>query len=118
MTRHHGSCHCGKVQFDVEGLDVAGAATCNCSICGRTGALMLFVPERALSNVVGRDELTDYQFGKKTIHHAFCRTCGCRPFAWGAGKDGSAYAMVNLRCIEGIDPHTVTVSQQYDGRAL
>lgn len=118
MTRHHASCHCGAVQLDVDDLDLSGAATCNCSICGRTGAIMLFVPEERLQNVVGREHLVDYQFGKRSTHHAFCKTCGTRPFAWGAGKDGKAYAMVNLRCVEGLDVHQLAIAHRYDGRAL
>lgn len=118
MASYHGSCHCGAVQFDVDGVELDGAATCNCSICGRTGAIMLFVPEEKLKNVVGRETMTDYQFAKKNTHHAFCKTCGCRPMAWGKGADGAAYAMVNARCFEGVDPHTIEVGKKYDGRAL
>lgn len=118
MTSYHGSCHCGAVHFDIDGVDLASTATCNCSICGRTGALMIFVPEDTLKNVVGRETMTDYQFGKRATHHAFCATCGVRPFAWGSGHDGAAWAMVNVRCLEGLDPHTIEVGKKYDGRAL
>lgn len=117
MSVHHLSCHCGAVQFDAE-LDLSTPATCNCSICGRTGAIMAFVPTSNLSNVVGEDKLVDYQFGKKSIHHVFCSICGCRPFARGAGHDGAEWAMVNLRCIEGLDVHTLQITKQYDGRSL
>ena len=118
MTSYHGTCHCGAIQLDVDDLDLSGAATCNCSICGRTGAIMVFVPEAKLKNVVGRENLTDYQFAKRSTHHAFCKTCGTRPFAWGKGKDGAMYAMVNLRCLDGLDPHTIEIAHRYDGRAL
>jgi hypothetical protein len=33
---HKGSCHCGKVAFEVEG-EFADAVACNCSICARKG---------------------------------------------------------------------------------
>jgi hypothetical protein len=62
----HLRCHCGAVQADVD-VSLEGAMTCNCSICGRTGAIMAFVPADALTNVVGEDQLTDYQFGAKSI---------------------------------------------------
>lgn len=117
MSLHHGSCHCGAVQFDAE-LDLAEVATCNCSICGRTGAIMAFLPADRLSAVAGEDKLTDYQFGKKAIHHVFCSICGVRPFGRGQGDDGSAWAMVNVRCLDGVDVHALPIKKQYDGKSL
>jgi hypothetical protein len=117
MKTYHASCHCGAVQLDAD-LELVGLATCNCSICGRSGAIMAFLPIDRLRNIVGADRLTDYQFGKKTIHHAFCSTCGVRPFARGQGDDGAEWAMVNVRCLDGVDAHQLTVAKQYDGRSL
>lgn len=117
MAVHHGSCHCGAVQFDAE-LALENLAVCNCSICGRTGAIMAFVPKAALVRTAGDDALTDYQFGKKSIHHVFCTTCGVRPYAWGKGQDGAEYAMINVRCIDGVDVNKITITQQYDGKSL
>jgi hypothetical protein len=113
----HGRCHCGAVQFDVE-MALEGLMTCNCSLCGRTGAIMTFVPAGRIHNLVGEDQLTDYQFGARRIHHAFCRTCGVRPFGKGPGHDGQDWAMINVRCLEGVDVHKLTVARQYDGAAL
>lgn len=31
-----GSCHCGRIAFDVDG-ELNGATACNCSICSRKG---------------------------------------------------------------------------------
>ncbi len=116
MATFHGSCHCGKVQFDVEGT-LDKLATCNCSICGRTGAIMIFVPATQLTSS-GDEHLVDYQFGKRSIHHAFCGTCGTRPFARGDGHDGAAWAMVNVRCLDDVDAHTLDIQQRYDGKSL
>lgn len=117
MSQHHGSCHCGAVQFDAE-VELDNLATCNCSICGRTGAIMAFVGADKLTRVTGEDRLTDYQFGKKNIHHLFCSVCGVRPFGRGEGKDGAQWAMVNVRCLDGVDAHTLTIKNQYDGKSL
>lgn len=117
MPMHHLRCHCGAVQLDAD-LDLEALMTCNCSICGRTGAIMAFLPADRLSNVVGEDRMTDYQFGPGRIHHAFCSICGVRPFARGTGEDGSAWAMINARCIDGIDVHSLTIKNQYDGKSL
>ena len=44
---YKGSCHCGKVAFEVEG-EINGALACNCSICSRKGSLLWFVPREKL----------------------------------------------------------------------
>lgn len=41
--KYEGSCHCGSVAFEVEG-EVDGGLACNCSMCGRRGSLLWFVP--------------------------------------------------------------------------
>ena len=46
--KYQGSCHCGKVAFEVEG-EIQGVISCNCSICRRKGALMWFVPRDKLA---------------------------------------------------------------------
>ena len=40
---HRGSCHCGRIAFEVEG-ELTAAVACNCSICSRKGALLWAVP--------------------------------------------------------------------------
>jgi hypothetical protein len=111
-----GGCHCGKVRYHVS-LDLsAPAVACNCSICGRTGTLLTFVPASQFTLERGEDALTDYQFNKKIIHHLFCSTCGVRSFARGTGRDGSPMVAINARCLEGVDPAELQI-QAYDGRS-
>lgn len=117
MSTQHGSCHCGAVQFDAE-VELQNLATCNCSLCGRSGAIMAFIPADRLVKTSGEEHLTDYQFGSKNIHHAFCATCGVRPFARGTGKDGAAWAVINVRCLDGVDVHTLEITQRFDGKSL
>lgn len=114
---HTGSCHCGAVTFAVD-VDLKHLVTCNCSICGRTGAIMAFVPLEKLERRTGVDTLTDYQFGKNRIHHTFCSVCGVRPYAEGVAPDGSASAMINVRCLDGVDVHTLEIGKKYDGKRL
>ena len=45
--KYKGSCHCGRVAFEVEG-EIKGAMACNCSICQRKGSLLWFVPRAQL----------------------------------------------------------------------
>jgi hypothetical protein len=115
---YQGSCHCGKLAFEVEGkLD--GAMSCNCSICQRKGALMWFVPRAQLRWQTPPEPgaLGTYLFNKHVIQHHFCKHCGIHPFGEGVAPNGDAMAAVNIRCLEGVNLAAVLV-QQYDGRAI
>ena len=114
--KYKGSCHCGKVSFEVEG-ELSGAMSCNCSICSRKGALMWFVPRGQLTALTPEEDIGAYTFNKHVIRHRFCRNCGVHPYGEGADRQGNAMAAVNIRCLEGIDPTTVSI-QHFDGRSL
>jgi hypothetical protein len=116
-TSYEGSCHCGGVKLTAK-LDLSEPVTaCNCSICDRAGWFLAFVPESAVEVKSGRELLTDYQFGKKHIHHTFCKVCGMHPFGYGAGPDGTDMYAVNVRCLEGVDRDKLKV-QNFDGKSL
>ncbi len=84
-TTHTGGCHCGKVRYEAKVDLGAPVIACNCSMCGRTGTLLSFVPATQFKLLSGEDSLTDYQFNKKAIHHLFCKVCGVKSFARGTG---------------------------------
>lgn len=111
-----GGCHCGQVRFEAT-LDLAGAIACNCSICLKKGLLFAFVPEDRFALRAGQEELTVYQFGRKTISHAFCATCGVETFANGTAPDGTAMVGINMRCIDDIDLAAIEF-KPFDGRSL
>ena len=114
---HTGGCHCGGVRFEVE-LDLAAPMTeCNCSICGKSGTRLAFVPDHKFTLKSGEEALRDYQFNKKHIHHLFCTTCGVRSFARGAAPDGGMIYAVNVRCLDDVDLTPMTV-QHFDGKSL
>jgi hypothetical protein len=100
--RYHGSCHCGRIAFDVEG-ELEQAYECNCSHCSRKGYLLWFVPRERLTLATPDAELATYTFNKHVIQHHFCPHCGCAPFGFGTGPEGAAKAAVNVRCLEGVD---------------
>lgn len=114
MALHKGSCHCGKVAFEVEtGLDQV--IECNCSHCSRKGYLLTFVPREALNVVRGEESLSTYTFNTHTIRHRFCTTCGCAPFGEGKKPTGEATAAINARCLEDVDPSQLKIIP-VDGR--
>jgi hypothetical protein len=112
---YSGSCHCGAVRYQVT-MALEGAITCNCSICSKTGTALAFAPASQFELLSGEDHLTDYQFGKKRIHHLFCKRCGVRSFARGAMPDGTPIAAINVRCLAGVDLGAVPTTS-YDGRS-
>ena len=112
---HHGSCHCGAVSFTTE-LDLEHPAiSCNCSLCARTGALLMFVPPEKFQLEKGEDAMAVYHFNKNVIDHLFCKTCGVRPFARGKGPKGPMMA-VNVRCLDDVDVFK-QARNEYDGKS-
>lgn len=116
VSTHHGGCHCGAVRYQVD-IDLdAPALSCNCSMCGRAGTLLQFVPEAAFKLEQGEQNLTDYQFNKHVIHHLFCNRCGIKPFARGTGQNGPMVA-INVRTLDDVDPFAVAAAaKQFDGK--
>jgi hypothetical protein len=112
---YKGSCHCGKVAFEVEG-EIKSAMSCNCSICQRKGSLMWFVPRDTLHLSTPDENASTYTFNKHVIKHRFCPTCGVHPYGEGTDPKGNRIAAVNIRCLEDIDLASVPVTH-FDGRA-
>jgi hypothetical protein len=112
---YQGSCHCGRVAFEVEG-ELARALECNCSHCSRKGYLLWFVPRDQLRLSTPERELGTYTFNKHVIQHHFCTNCGCAPFGFGVDPQGKATAAVNVRCLEGVELTTLA-RMPFDGRS-
>ena len=116
METYTGGCQCGKVRYKVK-LDLGKPViSCNCSMCGRSGTLLSFVPADQFTLESGEDVLTDYQFNKHVVHHMFCKTCGIKSFARGVGPGGKEMAAINVRCLDGVDLGALVV-QPFDGRS-
>lgn len=116
MTTYHGSCHCGRIAFEVEGtLDRAMA--CNCSMCQRKGSLLWFVPRENLRLTTPEENAATYTFHKHVIQHRFCPVCGIHPYAEAKDKEGKAMVAINIRCLQDIELDSVAVGH-FDGRAL
>ncbi len=114
MRKYSGSCHCGKVRFEVT-ADIERGGVCNCSICSRVGWVMTSVPESQFVVLAGADAQADYQFGAKAMHHFFCTTCGVRSFGrYAAGE--VEQVVINLRCIEGLDVEALPI-ERFDGKS-
>jgi len=113
--KYKGSCHCGKIAFEVEG-EIDSGLTCNCSICQRKGSLLWFAAREQLRLLTPPENLKTYTFNKHRIKHQFCAECGMHPFAEGVAPDGKATVAINLRCLEDFDINSVP-THHYDGRS-
>ena len=110
---HEGSCHCGKIAFEVEGNFDEGL-DCNCSMCRRRGGLLAFVPADAFKLKTDEAGLSTYNFNKMVLHHHFCSTCGIAPYSEGQGPDGKAMKAINLRCLPDVNLDSLKI-KKWDG---
>lgn len=102
---YHGSCHCGRVCFEVE-LDLSqGTGRCNCTFCYKARWWSAMVKPAAFTLLSGEEALTDYQGQNKAGHHFFCKHCGVRPFGKGHVPEiGGDYVGVNLAALDDVSP--------------
>ena len=110
-----GSCHCGKVAFEVE-REISEALSCNCSMCSRRGSLLWFVPRDQLRLLTPDQDAATYLFHKHVIKHRFCANCGIHVFAEGTDPAGNKMAAINIRCVENLDLSSIPV-KHFDGRS-
>ena len=111
-----GGCQCGKVRYEVT-TEIGEVISCNCSRCGKLGSLLAAAAASDFKLLSGAGEMTNFQFNKHVIHHAFCSTCGIQSFASGKGPGGKDMVMVNVRCLDGVDPEKFKV-MKFDGRSM
>jgi len=117
--KYAGSCHCGRIAFEVEtGDGIAEAYDCNCSMCRRRGGLLWFGPRSAMELKTPEADLATYRFNHKRLAHHYCPDCGIAPFSEGTHpKTGEATVAVNVRCLEGLDLGSLKIVH-VDGASL
>lgn len=113
MIPHQGSCHCGRVRFEVLAPAHLELTECNCSMCSRLAYLHLIVPAARFMLLSGSDVLTSYTFNTGTAKHLFCSVCGIKSFyVPRSHPDGFS---INARCLD-MATVTGTTVQSIDGR--
>ena len=113
---HTGGCHCGEVRFEVT-ADITSVVSCNCSLCQKRGALLVFVAPESFALRAGLEDLKDYQFGRKILHHLFCPQCGVAAFSRGNAPAGGEMIAINVRCLDDVDLASLK-QMPFDGRSL
>ena len=71
---HQGGCHCGAVRFECRLDPAESTSRCNCSVCAKGRFWKAIARKDDFRILQGENDLSDYQFGGKNIHHLFCRS--------------------------------------------
>jgi len=100
LKSYRGSCHCGRVTFEVR-TDLTSVAECNCSYCRRKGALYRRVDPEDFKILSGEDALSIYDFNTRVAKHYFCKYCGIHPFH--RPRAAPDKWTVNVRCLDDVD---------------
>jgi len=114
LKTYKGSCHCGRVGFEVE-MDLDHVRDCNCSLCRKRGALNHRVADSQLRITTPLEAMTLYQWHTRTARDYFCPVCGVLPFR--RPRDSSGCWAVNVRCLDGVDLDRIPV-RAVDGKSL
>lgn len=113
MKTYQGSCHCGRVRFEVD-LDLDHVRVCDCSLCRRRGALNHRVEESQLRLLTPLEDLTLYQWHTKTAKDYFCPVCGMLPYR--RPRTAPDLWTINVRCLEGVDLESIPVRHVHGSR--
>jgi hypothetical protein len=116
VQKHLGSCHCGRVRFEVE-LDLAqGGSRCNCSICTKIAPVSGIVRPAQFHLLTDEAELSSYEWGGKISKRYFCRHCGVHCFGRGhLAEVGGDFVGVNLNTLDDVEISQLSLAY-FDGR--
>ena len=110
---YRGSCHCGRVRFEVD-AEIDHVRVCDCSICRRRGALIHRVEPEQFRLLTPLEDLALYQFHTHTARDYFCPTCGILPFR--RPRTAPDKWAINVRCLEDVDLDAIPVKRVYGSR--
>ena len=124
MQTYRGSCHCGRVRFEVD-LELDHVRSCDCSICRRRGALIHRVEADRLRMLTPLGDLTLYQWHTRTAEDYFCPTCGILPFRRPRQRTTEEITQgfpafsgwgVNVRCLLGVELDAIPIRRIFGSR--
>lgn len=121
MTTYVGSCHCGRVRFEVV-AEIDHVRSCDCSVCSKRGALNFRVPQRSLRLLSSWENLSLYQGGlpyrqglllQHLRNSAVSASSDPAPRELEEGLQPFDGWAVNVRCLEGVDLERLPVKRIY-----
>src|SRR3954467_10803149 len=115
ISKHHGSCVCGDVQFEAE-VDLANGSQCNCTMCAKLGATGSVLKPAAFTLLSPESALASFTRTPAFGSRYFCARCHVYCFGKGPLEElGGDFVSVNLNCIDGFDVSKATLVH-WDGR--
>ena len=76
-----GSCHCGRVAFEVDGDIPPELTRCTCSFCSKRGALYAYFEPKQFRLTTPQADNATYRWRTKMVAHYFCPVCGCAAYS-------------------------------------
>ncbi|KAL2054981.1 hypothetical protein ABVK25_004803 [Lepraria finkii] len=119
---YRGSCHCGKVTFELqsEPLNDLEVTDCNCNICARNGYLWIY-PSSDAVQLQGEESLRHhsryYKSDDKVAGHGFCFTCGVFVLNKLGPEAHPGIMPINVRAINGVNLDGLKI-KKHDGKTL
>ena len=77
----NGSCHCGKVAFEIEGEIPPTLTRCTCTFCAKRGTLYAYYEPAQFRLTTSEADSATYRWNSKMVAHNFCSNCGCGTFS-------------------------------------
>jgi hypothetical protein len=115
MQTHKGSCHCGKVRYEVEADLTRGGTRCNCTVCTKLSVMGGLVKPSAFKLVAGEESLSYYEWGMRVAKRFFCKHCGTHCYGKGhLDVLGGDFVSVNYNTLDDADPAMLKVAY-WDG---
>lgn len=101
--KHHGTCYCGDVEFEVE-VDITKGSQCNCTLCARLGSTGSIVKPAAFTLLTPEAKLASYARNADIGTRYFCSRCHVYCFGKGHLEMlGGDFVSVNLNCVDDFD---------------
>jgi hypothetical protein len=112
-TTYSGSCHCGKIRFEVD-ADLDEVRVCDCSVCRKRGTLSHRVEPSCFRLLTPLAELSQYQWHTRTATDYFCPVCGILPFR--RPRTAPHLWTINVRCLDGVDLTKIPIKLVFGSR--
>lgn len=101
MNSFSGSCHCGKVNFQIKTEEIYNELyRCNCSLCIKKSIIMKFVDKHDFSLLEGEEFMSSYKWNKNIAEHFFCKICGV--YTHHKRRSDPNQISVNIACLDNI----------------